>query len=707
MDKYNEVVFDVEANGLLDSITKIWVIAAISLDGKKKWLFTDQNTEGATVDGGLQDGVQFLKSRDRIICHNLLGYDYHVFEKFYPKIWNRKSVPFSKCWDTLVQSKCQHYDRPHLKGVRGNHGLEYYGQFFKYPKPAIEDWSQWDAEKLNRVLVDIEINRKAYLWLCKEASDIGLDFNTQIRRTQAAQYWFTKQEENGTYADVKLMQECVEELDDLLAGLREEVEPHLPAQVKAKAVKCTWEELRDYWDKFFRKVPKPKLDKTGKQIKETYKPVIKLYVAKGDYTKGVANWFGIAEKPSESDYMIGGAYTRVEFVKSKMSQHQVVKQYLASNGWKPTQWNYEKNPDGSLMKDSSGNMIKKSPKLTEDSFDSIKGEIGQKIAKYNTLTHRRRTLKNEKDDTKGWLNQIRADGRISSGAMAWATGTGRSVQKNIVNVPSASAVYGAPMRQVWRAARGNILISVDMDSAQMRILANYMKDEAYTEAVLRGQEFDENGAYVGTDAHTLNAIAFGTLDDNIRQEAVETQNKDLIAQCSSIRKTGKNGFYAMLFGAGDVKLANTLKVKGGAGAGKKIKESFKAKLSGAGVLQDRLKRQMKENSFRGGGFIEVAGDTWVWCPSEHKLLNYLLMGSEAVLQNHALCWVNLEMFRRKLQGNQILNIHDEATFEFPLEQEGQGIQLLTDMYGVASEKVGLDVLVTGQAQAGYNWLEIH
>jgi len=355
--------------------------------------------------------------------------------------------------------------------------------------------------------------------------------------------------------------------------------------------------------------------------------------------------------------MVEGVFTRIEFKRSKMSQHAIVKDYLLSQGWKPTQWNFEKDSTGAMMRDDRGNPIKKSPKLTEDSFDSIKGNVGNKIARYNTLTHRRRTLKNEKDSTKGWLNQLRHDGRMPAGAMAWNVSTGRAVQKGIVNVPSGAAVYGAPMREVWRASEGKVLISVDMDSAQIRLLANFMGDSEYTKAVLEGMEFDENHKYFGTDPHTLNCIAFGTLDEDLQRKAVETQDSDLIDQCSKIRKVSKNGFFALLFGAGDVKLANTLKLKGGAKAGKQAKESFRSKLSKAGELQDRLLSQWKRNTFRRGGFIEVAGGTWVWCPSEHKLLNYLLMGSEAVLQNQAICWVNAEMERRGLHGVQKLAIH--------------------------------------------------
>jgi len=41
-----EIVFDVEANGLLDKISKVWVIAATNVEGTKQWIFTDQDDTG-------------------------------------------------------------------------------------------------------------------------------------------------------------------------------------------------------------------------------------------------------------------------------------------------------------------------------------------------------------------------------------------------------------------------------------------------------------------------------------------------------------------------------------------------------------------------------------------------------------------------------------------------------------------------------------
>lgn len=705
-----EVVFDIEANGLLDTVSKVYVIACVDADGKNRKVFTDDSTFGVCKKAGsLEDGVRYLREADKIICHNIMGYDTILMNKFWPKIWNLKTVPLKKHWDTLAQSKAQHYDRPRLKGTKSQHGLEYYGLLFKYPKPPIDDWSEWNEEKLNRVLVDIEINRKAYHYLNREAEKIGLDFTKQIRRTQAAQYWYAHQEQHGWVGDIKHMEGCVDELDGFIKELAEEIEPNLPPVLKPKAPKCTWEEIRDKWDKFYRKVPKTRYDEKGKPIKKARMPTLRVFLKSGKYDRHTAKHFDIDQDPKKSDYLVRGPYTKIEITPSKMSQHEIVKRYLLTIGWKPTQWNYAKDSEGKFLRNDNGELIKKSPKLTEDSFDSIKGEVGQKIAKYNTYVHRRRTFKNEKDDTKGWLNQLKwRDGlpRLPAGAMAWATSTGRAAQFNLVNVPSTAALYGEEMRGAWICGEDDVLVSVDMDSAQLRLLANYMGDPEFTKAVMEGTEEDEDGNYVGTDAHTFNARFFGLIEDEDWQKAIETQDKELIHYLSGRRKKAKNGIYALLFGAGDEKFANTLGYAT-AKQGKEVKETYFKRLPKVEQLFKRLKKQWESNPWRGGGFIQVAGGTWVWCPSEHKLLNYLLMGSEAALQNEAICWVNAQMRKRKLHGHQLAAIHDELTFEFPLTEEEEGRKLLSEMYGACSKKMGLEVLVTGTAQTGRNWADIH
>lgn len=706
MSKKSIAVFDIEADGLLLNVTQLWVLVIQDYYTKEQKLFTDQVVTQYEVAGSFEDGVELLLSYDIKVCHNVAGYDWHVLNKFYPELWNLETAPLSTMWDTLVQSRCVMYDRPRLKGAKGNHGLEYYGLLFKYPKPPIEDWTYFSEDKLNRCLVDVEINRKTFMYLNKQAKEIGLNFNKQIKRTSLATYWYTLQELYGTKGDREHMEKCVEELDSILEELRQEIEPRLPLQLKVKAPKCTWEEISNKWDKFFKTVPSTKYDEDGRVVKEAYMPTTKVFLKSGLYDKHTANWFDITQESAKTDRMVAGAHTKIFFEEARMSQHAVVKDYLLSIGWKATQWNYQKDKEGKLLRDDRGKLIPKSPKLTEDSFDSIEGELGTKIAQYNTYTHRRRTFKNEKSDEKGWINQLREDGRISSGCMAFSTSTGRAAQRGIVNVASPSALYGDKMRRSWVADEGKVLVSVDMDSAQLRLLANYMGDPLYTETVLNGEEFDSDHKYSGTDVHTRNGVAFGVISESMIEEARRTQDKQLIQEITNIRKICKNSIYAFLFGAGDQKFANTLKLKTAA-QGKAIKDAFTTNLPAIGALLARLENQYKANKYGNGGYIEAAGGTWLYCTSEHKLLNYLLMGSEAALQNEAINWANSEMIKRGLNGHQILSIHDELTFEFPLEEEQEGIKLLSEMYGEASKRIGLEVLVTGSAQSGDSWLSVH
>lgn len=442
LPKNINVVFDIEANHLLEKVTKVWVLVLQNFYTKEFYIFTDQELSVKyPKHGSLQDGVVFLSQCKSMICHNFMGYDYFLMNKFWPALWNLDLVPLNKCHDTLSQSRAQFYDRPPRKGVRGNHGLAYYGDLFNFPKPPIEDWSFWDEDKLHRCLVDVEINRKTLVYLQEEKKklqEIGIDTTWQTNIVKNTQYWLTQQEINGFKGNTELMYKHVETLDKRLLELEHIVEPMLPKVLKVKNKKCTWEEVRDKWDVFYRNVPQTKYEKVKKAgeiveapIKEAYMPTIKYTLKNGMYDINTAKWFEIAPDPEESDHLVQGAYTKVYFEDAKLSQHAVVKDFLLTLGWIPDEWNYATDVYGNWLKDERGNKIKSSPKLTESSFESLPEGIGQQIAEYNTLSHRRRTFLNEKDDEKGWINSMREDGRISAGAQVFATSTGRHAQKGI------------------------------------------------------------------------------------------------------------------------------------------------------------------------------------------------------------------------------------------------------------------------------------
>jgi hypothetical protein len=120
-----------------------------------------------------------------------------------------------------------------------------------------------------------------------------------------------------------------------------------------------------------------------------------------------------------------GPFSRITFEDINLNSSDQVKEYLLSKGWQPTQWNYKK--DGKrCVYDEKGDKIPTSPKLTEDSYSSVKGDIPSLVARRNVLKHRRSLIENSKDpENKGWLSYIRDDGRIEARGVPMACNTGR------------------------------------------------------------------------------------------------------------------------------------------------------------------------------------------------------------------------------------------------------------------------------------------
>jgi len=146
-----------------------------------------------------------------------------------------------------------------------------------------------------------------------------------------------------------------------------------------------------------------------------------------------------------------------------LNSHKQVKDYLLSQGWIPDTWNINKET-----------RERTSPKLTESSFGTIKGDLGQLLAKRNVLRHRRNTLKNFNDDTKGLINLIRADGTIPADANTCSTNTSRYAHKGaFCNIPSNKAILGTEVRKCFIAKHGRVLVGCDLKGIEMRVASHF------------------------------------------------------------------------------------------------------------------------------------------------------------------------------------------------------------------------------------------
>src|SRR5690606_11383593 len=97
---------------------------------------------------------------------------------------------------------------------------------------------------------------------------------------------------------------------------------------------------------------------------------------------------------------------------------------------------------------------------------------------------------------------------------------------NTANIPRHDKLYGSEMRAMWGVPQDRLLIGVDAVGIQLRILAHYINDEEFTEAVTEG------------DIHELNKRSLGPV-------------------CKD-REVAKTFIYAWLLGAGISKIAEIL-----------------------------------------------------------------------------------------------------------------------------------------------------
>lgn len=152
----SHLTFDLEANGLLDTATKLWVSCAKYKVNNH--LYTHES---------VGDIVELLKAHalngDIIVGHNIIDYDLPLLYKLYGYKFHGKVL------DTLILSQTLQPKRP------GGHRIEAWGERVGYPKVPILDWTKWNPEFIPRCVRDVKINELTLQALLAEGD---LDINT-------------------------------------------------------------------------------------------------------------------------------------------------------------------------------------------------------------------------------------------------------------------------------------------------------------------------------------------------------------------------------------------------------------------------------------------------------------------------------------------------------------------------------------------------
>jgi DNA polymerase I len=177
------LIFDIETDNLLPKLTKLNCLVVRDADtGDVRWSLTGLEED----EGFVQSALAELQQADRIIGHNILGFDVPALEKLFGLRFDR-----TKCIDTLLltqvlwpeikQGDFLRFHRGEMPGhMIGRHALEAWGYRLGEHKGeytawcaenGIEDpWSCWRPEMQDYCIQDTLVNWK--LWQRIEAKNL-------------------------------------------------------------------------------------------------------------------------------------------------------------------------------------------------------------------------------------------------------------------------------------------------------------------------------------------------------------------------------------------------------------------------------------------------------------------------------------------------------------------------------------------------------
>lgn len=605
------LLFDIETDGLLDSLTKIHCLVIYDTETEKLDSYTDNSSDYFSV----KQGLTALEQAEEISGHNIVKFDIPAIQKLHPNF-----KPQGKIFDTLLVSKLIYPDIGEMddvnirknkfpKRLRGRYSLKAWGYRLGELKGDYNEqddcWAEWSINMQRYCEQDVMVTKKLYS-LCKSKnfSEEAIKLEHQFARI------IFNQEQRGAYFDKDRAIELAGQLIQDKQELEKELKRAFPNEVK----------------------------------EETFIP------KSNNSTRGYVKGQPFIKK------------TVVEFNPS--SRQMIADRLIRKYNWKPKKL----SPTGL-------------PVIDEEVLEELTFEEADVLKRYFLIT---KTLGQLADGKNAWLKLVETDGAIHGHVDTIGAVTGRCTHNtpNLAQVPAVSkdkegnileglaGKYGKECRELFIPRAGFKLVGCDGSGLELRMLAHYMNDEDYTDAILNG------------DIHTKNQLAAGL----------------------PTRDNAKTFIYGFLYGAGDAKIGS---ITGkGAKEGKIIKNKFLASLPKLKKLSEGVKHKINTK-----GFLLGIDKRKLKVRESYKGLNVLLQSAGAIVMKKALCILDDDLNAKGWKLNEdyafVLNIHDEYQAEVKPELVEEYMVMAVDAIKKAGDYFNFRCPLDGEAKVGNNWMETH
>ena len=494
------MIFDVEADGLLDVATKLHVLAYQNKDGTISHTYCYNEMRRVLTEAPL------------LIGHNIICYDVPLLEKLLGIKIKARLI------DTLAMSW-------YLNHTNVRHGLEVYGEQFGVPKPKIDDWENLTQEKYaHRCTEDVKINAK--LW--------------QQLKTKLLTIYDDKQSADRLIEYLSFKMDCLRE--------QEQSKWKLDVDLATRSLKTLLEQQEEKLPELIKHMPR-----VEKFVEKT-RPA-KPYKKDGSYSVTGANWFNLLKEKNLPEDFNGVIQVFHHDEEPNPNSHQQIKDWLFSMGWKPETFDYKKNDDGTQRKipqvrvegDEGKELCPSVLKLTAR-YPAILVLEGLTIIQHR-ISIFQGFLENHK---KGFL--IAGAGGL--------TNTLRFKHRELVNLPGVGKPWGKEIRGCLVAPEGEVLCGSDMSSLEDTTKRHYMYkyDPDYVEemAVAGFDPHLDLAKYANVvtqeEINQFNVV-------KKKDTALSNFEQDLFQRLTSARKLYKPANYSCIYGVGAPKLALSIGVE--------------------------------------------------------------------------------------------------------------------------------------------------
>lgn len=249
------------------------------------------------------------------------------------------------------------------------------------------------------------------------------------------------------------------------------------------------------------------------------------------------------------------------------------------------------------------------------------------------------------------------------------------------------------MRSLWLPRDGWRLVGCDADGLEARMLGHYLArydGGAFVKILLDGRKED------GSDIHSRNRDAVNAAGFKVDRDGAKTL------------------LYALMYGAGDWKLAATVKDNLRATGqrvpkiphkemGVLVRRALAKSMTGIDKLIDAVKRAAKER-----GYLVGLDGRHLLVRSDHAALNTLLQGAGAIVMKRALAmFMDRYEEAHGLTFGLCANVHDEVQIEACPEDAAMFGKDFAHCITLAGEYYKLRCPLSGAYQVGDNWSETH